>query len=150
MNQFKNIGKNFEYTWVLASFDISSRVQVQHYSFPFESSTQLYPEWNVGALTYVPGDVAWEVQQALLALNKHATIGSDILTCYTQRNCTQNDGICKDDCNSQVLEIQNLVLPPEASVELALVADEAKRNGKDEGNLRYHKICFEDADQVFI
>ncbi len=121
--------------------------------FPFQSSTQLYPEWNVGALTYVPADVAMEVQQALLALNKHATIGSDILTCYTQHNCTQNDGTCKDDCNSQVLDIQNLILPPDASVELALVANEAKRDGKYvgfESSLSYMELRNMQTDTGFI
>ena len=47
---------------------LSGLEDVPGQSFPFESSTILYPEWNVGALSHVPDDVAAEVQHALMQL----------------------------------------------------------------------------------
>lgn len=41
--------------------------------FPFKSSTSLHPEWPVTALKHVSVDVAEAVQEALLALNHHAS-----------------------------------------------------------------------------
>lgn len=41
--------------------------------FPFLSSTTLHPEWPVAALDHVSRDVSQEVQEALLALQDHAT-----------------------------------------------------------------------------
>jgi len=40
--------------------------------FPFQSSTMLYPEWNLAALPHVPEDVAQEVQHAMLRIAHHA------------------------------------------------------------------------------
>ena len=40
--------------------------------FPFQSSTLLYPEWNLAALPHVPEDVAQEVQHAMLRIAHHA------------------------------------------------------------------------------
>jgi len=40
--------------------------------FPFLHSTDIYPEWPVAAMDYVPKDVAEEVQEALIALQSHA------------------------------------------------------------------------------
>ena len=40
--------------------------------FPFLHSTDIYPEWPVAAMNYVPKDVAEEVQEALIALQAHA------------------------------------------------------------------------------
>uniref|UniRef100_A0A7S3LHW5 guanylate cyclase n=1 Tax=Amphora coffeiformis TaxID=265554 RepID=A0A7S3LHW5_9STRA len=41
--------------------------------FPFVSSTSLHPEWPVAALDHVARDVSQEVQEALIALQDHAT-----------------------------------------------------------------------------
>eukprot|EP00977_Amphora_coffeiformis_P000932 scaffold200_cov173-Amphora_coffeaeformis.AAC.4 len=41
--------------------------------FPFVSSTSLHPEWPTAALSHVNRDVSLEVQDALLALQDHAT-----------------------------------------------------------------------------
>lgn len=51
---------------------LSGLEDVPGQSFPFESSTILYPEWNVGALSHVPDDVAAEVQHALMQLEHKA------------------------------------------------------------------------------
>ena len=47
--------------------------------FPFLHSTDIYPESPVAAMTYVPKDVAMEVQDALLALQSHAAAQEQVL-----------------------------------------------------------------------
>ncbi|CAE8617516.1 unnamed protein product, partial [Polarella glacialis] len=37
--------------------------------FPFKHSTELYPEWNLAALTHVPAAITAEVQAALLRMD---------------------------------------------------------------------------------
>lgn len=49
--------------------------------FPFLHSTDIYPEWPVAALTHVNKEVAEEVQEALLAVGKHATLGQALEAC---------------------------------------------------------------------
>lgn len=53
--------------------------------FPFSSSTMLYPEWNIAALSHVATNVAFEVQSAMLAISDHAP-------CFLPGNQTQ----CED------------------------------------------------------
>lgn len=52
--------------------------------FPFESSTPLYPEWNLASLGHVSDEVASEVQSAMRALAGHADVGYAILACYEE------------------------------------------------------------------
>jgi hypothetical protein len=49
--------------------------------FPFERSTDLYPEWNIAALQHVPEDVSRHVQEAMLALADHAAVGLKVRDC---------------------------------------------------------------------
>ncbi|CAB9502908.1 activated protein kinase catalytic subunit alpha-1 [Seminavis robusta] len=49
--------------------------------FPFLHSTDIYPEWPVAALTHVNKDVSEEVQEALLAVGKHAKVGKAMEEC---------------------------------------------------------------------
>ena len=49
--------------------------------FPFLHSTDIYGEWPVAAMTFVPDDVAEEVQAALLALDQHAKPYKSMLQC---------------------------------------------------------------------
>ena len=44
--------------------------------FPFQSSTLLYPEWNVAALGHVPDEVAAELQGAMLDVGSHAKVAA--------------------------------------------------------------------------
>ena len=55
--------------------------------FPFESSTELYSEWNVAALNHVPNRVNLAVQEALVALMDHAQVGETLAECYDTNNC---------------------------------------------------------------
>lgn len=76
--------------------------------FPFESSTLLYPEWNVASLPHVPDNVAEEVQSALLALDNHAYVGDMLLACYFDRNCDGNsqcEKLCYQDLGPDVIEV---------------------------------------------
>ena len=52
--------------------DPKPNLQIDGVPFPFESSTQLYSEWNLAALTHVPDDISREVQAAMMALADHA------------------------------------------------------------------------------
>ena len=98
--------------------------------FPFESSTALYSEWNVASLSHVLDAVSQEVQTSLLALNSHAAVGAQLQACYTASNCT--DSSLSTDCRDLCLE----TVDPEAyrrcdtSPRIALLAHEAKSNGK--------------------
>jgi ABC-type phosphate/phosphonate transport system substrate-binding protein len=49
--------------------------------FPFESSTELYPEWNVAALTHVNPTVGREVQRALLLTAEYGAVGKALSEC---------------------------------------------------------------------
>lgn len=56
--------------------------------FPFQSSTPLYPEWNVASLKHVSDGVAIEVQAALLAQADHARIHASVHKCEFKTNQT--------------------------------------------------------------
>ena len=104
--------------------------------FPFESSTILYPEWNVGSLTHVPNNVAIEVQNAMLNLAKYADIGASLQQCYTASNCTADEtstpDACKTTCYSSVPQ-DLLTAACDVTPELAELALVAKQNGKYSG-----------------
>ena len=48
-------------------------LEIDGMPFPFESSTPLYPEWNIASLPHVPDDVAREVRPNIITIhgNKH-------------------------------------------------------------------------------
>jgi len=96
--------------------------------FPFESSTPLYPEWNVASLSHVPDEVSQEVQKALLALSDHADVGVSLALC--ENNCMldqdQDQAACLQNCADA---IQACSTTP-ALAELAL---QAKTNGAYSG-----------------
>ena len=78
--------------------------------FPFESSTPLYPEWNLAALKHVPDDVSLAVQAAMLALADHASVATEMATCMQTYNNTEQcqfDNFTKARCDTtqQVAEI---------------------------------------------
>eukprot|EP00594_Rhizosolenia_setigera_P005967 CAMPEP_0178950414 /NCGR_PEP_ID=MMETSP0789-20121207/6639_1 /TAXON_ID=3005 /ORGANISM="Rhizosolenia setigera, Strain CCMP 1694" /LENGTH=1268 /DNA_ID=CAMNT_0020631137 /DNA_START=75 /DNA_END=3882 /DNA_ORIENTATION=- len=94
-------------------------------AFPFDSSTPLYPEWNVAALTSVPDTVATEVQKAMLELSEYADMKTDLDTCLStcifENNC--------DSCGTS-LENNSTCNP---TIDLVELAAEAKTNGKYSG-----------------
>jgi guanylate cyclase len=93
--------------------------------FPFAASTRLYPEWNLGALDFVPSDVSAEVQAAMLALHEHSLVGKAIEKCLASNTTSNTTGLnsCEDLTE----------LAPEArcdtTKEVAEVANRAMTNG---------------------
>ena len=87
--------------------DPKPNLQIDGIPFPFQSSTPLYPEWNLASLTHVPDDISREVQNAMLAISDRATIGKQYLECIDTHNntaycddvifpCEGNDGDTKE------------------------------------------------------
>jgi Protein tyrosine and serine/threonine kinase/ABC transporter, phosphonate, periplasmic substrate-binding protein len=96
-------------------------------SFPFQSSTELYPEWNVASLVHVQDIVAEAVQIALLALNDYAIYGEALGACFIERNCTAENATCQNECY-KITELE-CIPPPE----LALLSVKARMEGKYSG-----------------
>ena len=121
--------------------------------FPFESSTPLYPEWNLASLGHVSDEVASEVQSVMRALAGHADVGYAILACYEecagvggeQQQETDGagvgagvgvvDGTELDECKAACRADADLTAGGrcDTTVEVALAAAEAKTNGKYTG-----------------
>ena len=130
--------------------------------FPFESSTPLYPEWNLASLGHVSDEVASEVQSAMRALAGHADVGYAILACYEE--CAGGgggggggtgggeqetagagaevgvgagvaDGPALEECKAACRADADLTAGGrcDTTVEVALAAAEAKTNGKYTG-----------------
>ena len=110
--------------------------------FPFESSTPLYPEWNLASLGHVSDEVASEVQSAMRALAEHADVGYAILACYD--GCSEETagggdgglvGAALEECKAACRDGADLTAGGrcDTTVELALAAAEAKTNGKYTG-----------------
>jgi ABC-type phosphate/phosphonate transport system substrate-binding protein len=93
--------------------------------FPFKASTRLYPEWNLGALDFVPADVSAEVQAAMLALHEHSLVGEAIEKCIASNTTSNTTGVNSCEDLSE--------LAPEArcdtTKEVAEVANRAMTNG---------------------
>jgi len=106
--------------------------------FPFESTTPLYAEWNIAALTHVPDAVAQEVQSAMLQVADHAAVGKALTDCYADSNCDSIDANIfntKEECEEYCLasidpELYNRC---DTTPELALLANDAKTKGKYSG-----------------
>jgi guanylate cyclase len=104
--------------------------QIDGQPFPFTASTRLYPEWNLGALDFVPSDVSAEVQAAMLALHEHSLVGKAIEKCLASSNTASNTTSNTTGLNS----CDDLTgLAPEArcdaTKEVAEVANRAMTNG---------------------
>eukprot|EP00526_Cylindrotheca_closterium_P003152 CAMPEP_0113602524 /NCGR_PEP_ID=MMETSP0017_2-20120614/800_1 /TAXON_ID=2856 /ORGANISM="Cylindrotheca closterium" /LENGTH=1434 /DNA_ID=CAMNT_0000510873 /DNA_START=21 /DNA_END=4322 /DNA_ORIENTATION=- /assembly_acc=CAM_ASM_000147 len=91
-------------------------------AFPFESSTELYAEWNIASLTHVSPDVAREVQRAMLSIGSYGTLGDDILDCYTTHNKTY--------CDDKELTFYGQAVQCNSSRSKAVLAADAMRIGK--------------------
>jgi ABC-type phosphate/phosphonate transport system substrate-binding protein len=93
--------------------------------FPFESSTPLYPEWNIASLSHVSEDVQRAVQQAILDLGYHADVQLQLDTCLeeaTANNVTDTDAACP------FVTIPRLRC--DTTPELAQLAAQARSDGK--------------------
>jgi len=103
--------------------------------FPFESSTPLYAEWNVGALTHVPDAVAQEVQAAMLQVADHAAVGKALADCAETECTTATNVFSPQECDQFCIDKldPNLYNLCDTSVELALLAHDAKTKGKYAG-----------------
>ena len=119
--------------------------------FPFESSTPLYPEWNLASLGHVSDEVASEVQSVMRALAGHADVGYAILACYEEcagvggeqetdgagvgAGVGVVDGTELDECKAACRADADLTAGGrcDTTVEVALAAAEAKTNGKYTG-----------------
>lgn len=93
--------------------------------FPYVASTRLYPEWNLAALTHVPQEISEEVQDAMLALARHAEVGFAIEDCMTKMG---DADFCQD---------VNLVAPNrprcDTTFDIAVTASKAMSNGRYAG-----------------
>ena len=102
--------------------------------FPFPSSTELYAEWNVAALTHVAEDVSAAVQNAMLNLASHAEVGAAFTQCYS--DCITNSSTfpSQNDCKNQCdLKISTMNIRCDTNIPLALLAHQAKIDGKYSG-----------------
>lgn len=95
-------------------------------AFPFQSSTELYAEWNIAALTHVSPTVSREVQRAMLAIQDHAAVGRALADCEAL-NGTET---CQ---NLALSEIYPGPLKCSATHEIVAKAFRAQTNGKFAG-----------------
>lgn len=100
--------------------------------FPFESSTELYAEWNVAALTKVSTEVSREVQKALLMLADYSKIGAAVDKCYQNTNETLSteDGFCNQ---IPLSDLYDGPIPCSATHETVQAAFVAQKNGRYAG-----------------
>jgi len=107
--------------------------------FPFETSTPLYPEWNVAALNHVSDQVARAVQESLVALADHAVIGKAMERCQAQFGsplCNDLDfprGILQATIMEGGNDQDNDMTRCDTTPEIAMTAATALQNGKYAG-----------------
>jgi serine/threonine protein kinase/ABC-type phosphate/phosphonate transport system substrate-binding protein len=56
-------------------------LEIDGVPFPFQSSTDLYAEWNIAGLTHVSPQVSREVQRAMLSIADYAKVGKALDDC---------------------------------------------------------------------
>lgn len=102
--------------------------------FPFDSSTPLYPEWNLAGLAHVPEEVRRAVQTALWDVNDHAGAATPLQECFDDYGCAENpnNGLCQGTCYEEVLDA-GLVKSCDTTADIALAAKTASTNGKYAG-----------------
>lgn len=71
---------------VFKIIDPKPNLEIDGMPFPFQSSTPLFPEWNLAALSHVADDVSSAVQEAMRALSQHAHTGKSLRQCQTNYN----------------------------------------------------------------
>jgi len=91
--------------------------------FPFQSSTQLYPEWNLAAQPFVPQSVTHEVQDALVHF-------ADYVRAYEIYNkCLQQGSSNATECEVQLIELSRC----DVTKETAMIAKQASTQGEFSG-----------------
>ena len=108
---------------LLKIIDVKENLTIDGEPFPFLSSTPLYPEWNVAALSHVPPAISRQVTEALLALQEHALVGLVLQDCDAENNSTFCDSI---------LQFSNETFTPrcEVSREIAQTALRASNDSR--------------------
>ena len=103
--------------------------------FPFLHSTPIFPEWPLAATKDVPRDVAEEVQDALMKLEKYQRVGAKMNACVTELcsidKCT--NGSSPDICNTAPPEFFDPDCPCDTTRELAQLAYAAGLAGGHKG-----------------
>jgi hypothetical protein len=89
----------------------------------------------------------------MLNLENQAIIGSKLQQCYTTCAYSVLLSTCLETCETQIMETQQDMFPCDTSVELALVANDAKTNGRYVGfrsTLSYMELRNMQEDTSFI
>ncbi|KAL3938895.1 MAG: hypothetical protein SGARI_001571, partial [Bacillariaceae sp.] len=108
----------------LESFKIVDAVQdltIDGQPFPFESSTELYPEWNLAAFEAVDAHVKREVQRAMLHIGDYALVGDAIAECLQNFNET----LCNDMGMESMVESD---VQCDATTEIVALASQARQD----------------------
>jgi serine/threonine protein kinase/ABC-type phosphate/phosphonate transport system substrate-binding protein len=106
--------------------DPKPNLEIDGIPFPFQSSTDLYAEWNIAGLKHVAPDVSREIQRAMLAVAEYGKVGESLEACYDNPNMT--------NCDSMGLEeLFGGPLRCDTTKEIASTALEAITNGKYAG-----------------
>lgn len=117
--------------------------------FPFQSSTRLYPEWNIAALSHVRDEVARKVQSSLLEMSEHAALAQPLLDCVESLSCEADT--CFNQCFSYLdpALFQSCTTRPH----IAVLAQKALADGRYAGwrtTLSYSELRTMQEDTGFI
>lgn len=93
LERTKGADGNLVNTSLFKIIDPKPNLNTDGVPFPFQSSTPLYPEWNIAALSHVPGDVNSALQNAMLAIADHARIATQMQSCQSDFNDTYCDAL---------------------------------------------------------
>ncbi|KAL3934069.1 MAG: hypothetical protein SGBAC_010128 [Bacillariaceae sp.] len=91
LERSKDVNGNLVNRSLFKVIDPIPNLAIDGEQFPFESSTELYAEWNIASLTHVSPDVTREVQRAMLSIGSYGELGAEILDCYETHNQTYCD-----------------------------------------------------------
>lgn len=68
--------------------DPKPNLSIDRTPFPFQSSTPLYPEWNIASLDHVPDEISTELQNAMLNIGKYTKLAK------AKQKCFDNNAYC--------------------------------------------------------
>lgn len=109
--------------------DPETALVVDGVPFPFPSSTTLYPEWNIAALSHVGDDIARKVQSSLLDMSRHAVLAQPLLECAESLACETE--LCLEQCFSFL--DPSLLQSCSTRPNTAVLAKDALNNGQYAG-----------------
>ena len=99
--------------------------------FPFVSSTPLYPEWNLAAISQVPEEIRSAVQISLMRIGQHIEVVSPLESCFIDDGCAENSIICQDQCFQKISP--EWVKNCDTTAAVAFAAQDAASAGKYAG-----------------